>query len=116
MDPLIVLIMVNLRGYFLKTCIYVHGNVIGSDEGIKLGSTDSKLLGAILEHINGITLGLDVGTNMGYLDGSNDCTNYGTLEGLLLGDSPVYTDGNVFGSDEDIKLELSDGKVLVTVI
>ena len=74
------------------------------------------MLGTIFVNVYEIKRGLDVGTNMGYLDGSNDCTNYGTLEGLFLGDSPVYTDGNVFGSDEDIKLELSDGKVLVTVI
>ena len=55
-----VLIMVNLRGCCSKTCMYVHDKVLGSDIGIKLGSTDSKVLGAILKHINGIILGIDV--------------------------------------------------------
>ena len=32
----------------------------GSDEGIKLGSTDSKVLGTILGNVDEITLGLDI--------------------------------------------------------
>ena len=43
--------------------------MIGYDEGIKLGYSDSKLLGTLLGNIYGITLGLDFGTDMGYLDG-----------------------------------------------
>ena len=41
---------------------------------------------------------------MGSLYGSIDSSKDGKLEGLLLGDSLVYTDGNVFGSCEGIKL------------
>ena len=44
--------------------------MIGSDEGTKLVSTDSKMFGTILGNVNGIVLGLDVGTEMGSLDGS----------------------------------------------
>ena len=36
--------------------------VISSDEGIKLVYTDGKVLATILVNVNGITLGLDVGT------------------------------------------------------
>ena len=48
------------------------GKVIGSDECIKLGSTDGKFLGTILGNVDGIILGLDVGTELVYLDGSFD--------------------------------------------
>ena len=36
--------------------------VLGSDEGIKLGSSGGKLLVIIPVNVDGITLGLDVGT------------------------------------------------------
>ena len=39
-----------------------YGKVLGSDEGIKMGSTDSKVLGNILGYIDGITLVIDVRT------------------------------------------------------
>ena len=78
---------------------YIYGKVIVSDKGIKMGSTDSKVLGNILENIDEITLGLDVGTEMGCLDRPFDGSNYGKFEVLLLGDSMVYTDGKVLGSD-----------------
>ena len=45
------------------------GKFIGYDEGIKLGSTDGKVLGTILESVDEITLGLDIGTYLGFLDG-----------------------------------------------
>ena len=34
----------------------------------------------------------------------------------MIGDSLGSTDGKVLGSDEGIKLEISDGKVLVTIL
>ena len=46
------------------------GKVLVSNEGIKLVSTDGKVLGTILINVYGITLGTDVGTEMGSLDGS----------------------------------------------
>ena len=70
----------------------------------------------ILGNINGITLGLDVGTELGYLDVSVDGYNYGKIEGLLLGGSLVYTNLKVLVSDECIKLGLSYGKVLSTIL
>ena len=51
---------------------YTDGKVPGSDEGIKLGSTYGKVLGTILVNLDGITLGIYVGTDMGYLDVSFD--------------------------------------------
>ena len=39
--------------------------MIGYDEGITLGYTDSEVLGTILVNLDIITLGIDVGT---YLD------------------------------------------------
>ena len=41
---------------------YNDGKFHGSDEGIKLGFTDVKVLGTILGNLYGIILGLDVGT------------------------------------------------------
>ena len=41
-----------------------------SDEGIKLGLVDDKVCGTLPENVDGITLGLDVGTDPGSLDGS----------------------------------------------
>ena len=38
------------------------------------------------------------------------------LEGLLIGDSLVYTDGIVLSSDEGIKLELSGDNVIGTIL
>ena len=56
MYPLIILIMASLRDYFLEVhwdllmvnLGYIDGKVLGSDEGIKLGSTDVEVLGTIL--------------------------------------------------------------------
>ena len=55
--------------------------MLGSDEGIKLGSTDGKVLSTIRVNVDGIILGLDVGTELGSLDGSVDGFNDGKLEG-----------------------------------
>ena len=43
------------------------------------------MLGTIIVNVDVITLGLDVVTYMGYLDGYLDDSNDGKLEGLLLG-------------------------------
>ena len=74
--------------------------MFGSDKGIKLGSTDGKVLGTVLVNIDGITLVLDIGTELGFLDGSFDGSNDGKLEVLFLGDSMGSTNGKVLGSDE----------------
>ena len=58
--------------------------MIGSDEGIKLRSTVGKVLGTILVYVDGITLEIDVGTELGSLDGSFDGYNDDNIEGLLL--------------------------------
>ena len=42
--------------------------VLGSDEGINLILSDGKVIGTILVDVDGITLGIDVGTDMGPLD------------------------------------------------
>ena len=60
------------------------GKVLGYDEGIKLGSTDGKVFGTILGNVYRITLGIDIGTELGFLDGSFDALNADKLEGLLF--------------------------------
>ena len=83
---------------------YIDGKVLGSDEGIKLESTDGKVLGTILGDVYAITLGLNIVSELVSLAGSFDGSNYCKLEGLLLGESLVSTDGKVLVSDEGIKL------------
>ena len=72
---------------------YTGGKVLGCDEGIKLGSTDGKFFCALLGILDGISLGLYVGTDIVYLGGSFDGSNYGNLEVSLIGESLGYTDG-----------------------
>ena len=38
--------------------------MLGSDEGIKLGYSGGKVIDTILIHVDGITLGIDIGTDM----------------------------------------------------
>ena len=65
---------------------YTYGKVLGSDKGIKLGYTDGKVLGNILGNVDGITLGIDVVTNMGYLDVSFDGSDDIKIDVLFIGD------------------------------
>ena len=83
---------------------YNHGKVLGSDEGIKMGSTDGKAFGTILGNVDRITLGINIGTDLGFLDVSFDCSNEGKLEGLFLRDLLGSTDGKVLGCDEGTAL------------
>ena len=59
--------------------------MLGSDEVIKLGSTDGKFIGTILVNVDGITLGIGVGTDLGSLYGSFDGYKDGRIDGLFLG-------------------------------
>ena len=43
------------------------------------------MLVTIIGNLDRITLGIDVGTELGYLDGSFDSSNDGKLESLFLG-------------------------------
>ena len=91
----------NLEGLLLGgSLVYTDGKVLGSDEGIKLESTDGKCFVTILGNVDRITLWLNIGTNLGFLDGSFDGSNEGRLEKLLLGDPMVSTDVKLFRSDE----------------
>ena len=83
--------------------------MLGSDEGIKLVISDFKVLGTILGNVYVITLALDVGTDMGSLYGSFDFSNCGMLEGLFIGDSLIFTDNKMIGSDEGVHLGLYYG-------
>ena len=78
-------------------CLLVstYGKVLFSDEGIKLVLFDGKLLVTILGNVDDITIEIDVGTDLGSLDGSLGGSNDVNLEGLLLVDSLVYTGGKV---------------------
>ena len=90
--------------------------MIGSDESNKLGSTDGKVIGTILGDVYRIALVIYVRTELGSLDVSIYGSNDGKLEGLLIGYSLEYTDGEVLVSDEGIKMRLSGGKVLGIII
>ena len=90
--------------------------MLGSDEGIKLGLSGGKVLGTILGNVYVITLDIDIGTYLGYLDGSLDGYNYVNIEILLLKGSRLFTDRKVIGSDEGIKLRSTYGEVIGTIL
>ena len=92
------------------------GKVIGFDKDMNLGFYDGKVLDTILVNVYGITLGLDVGTELVSLDGSFDGFSYGILDGLFLADALGYTDGKVNVSDADIKLVYTDGKIIGSIL
>ena len=48
---------------------------------------DGWVFSAVFVHVDGITLGFYVGTYLDYLYGSFEGSNYGNLEGVLLGGS-----------------------------
>ena len=106
-----------IEGLFLVvTPVYSDKKVLGSDEGIKLGSTNGKLLGTILVDVDGITLGINFGTELVSLDKSVVGSNNGYIEGIYSGDSLKYTDDKVIGSDEGIKLLSIDGQVIGDIL
>ena len=74
------------------------------------------MLGNILGDVDGITLGIYVGTELGSLYVSFDGFNNGKIEGLFLENSLGCTDVTVIGSDEFIKLRSTDGKVLGNIL
>ena len=57
-----------------------------SDEIINLESTDCSFVGTIFEYLYGITLRIDVGTELVFLDGSFGVFNNGNLKRLFLRD------------------------------
>ena len=63
---------------------YIDGKVLGSDEFIKLVSTDGKVIGTIILDVYGIKLELYVGTELGSLNVSFEGSKDDMLEGLLL--------------------------------
>ena len=57
--------------------LYTDGKVLGYNEVIKLVSTDGKAFDTIFGNVDGITLVIDIGTEIGSLDGSFDILNDG---------------------------------------
>ena len=92
------------------------GKVLSSDEDIKLGLYGGKIIGTIIKNVDGITLWIDVGTELCSLDGSFDVSNDGKLQVLMLVGSLGFIDSKIFGSDEGIKLGLSVGRVLDNIL
>ena len=74
--------------------------VIGYDQGIQLGFIDGKLLGTIFGDVDGITHGLDVGTELCPSDGSFEGSNDGKFEIIIILGIFRYTDSKVLGSNE----------------
>ena len=87
-----------------------------SDEGIKLVYNNGEVIGTIPGNLYLITLGLDFGTDMDYSDVSFDGSSSGNIKGLFIGGSLGSTDSKVIGSDEGIKLGISEGKVIDTIL
>ena len=69
---------------FGGTLGYTHGKVLGSVERIELVLSVVELFGTIFGNVNEITLGIDVGTELGSLDVSFYGYNHGKFERLLL--------------------------------
>ena len=90
--------------------------MLGFDEGIKMGLSDVKAIGAILGDVYGITIGIDVGTELVSLDGPFDGSNYCKLEGLFIEESLGSTSIKVLVFDEGIKMGLSDVKAIGTIL
>ena len=80
------------------------GNVYVSDESMKPVFTDGKVIGTILGNVDGITLGIDVGTQPSSLDILFDYYNDGKLEVLQFQDSLRSTHGKVLGFVEGRQL------------
>ena len=57
------------------------------------------MLGTILLNVYGIRPGLDVGTELDFLDGSFDGSNGKRFDILLLGGTVGFADGEVLGYD-----------------
>ena len=81
--------------------------MLGSDEGIKLLLSGGKVIVTILGYVDGITLGIGVGTELAPLDGSFGGSNDDKFEGLFLGGSLGFADGKVLGYDEGVWLSFS---------
>ena len=95
---------------------YTSGKVLGSDKAIKMKVYGTAVLGTILGDVYGITLCLYVETKPRSLDEYFDGLNDGKIEGSFIGGSNGSTYDRVFGFDEGIKLELSHGIVLGTIL
>ena len=59
------------RIFILGTLESTHVRVLGSDESVKMVLSSYKVRGTIFGNVHVITLGLDVGTEIGSLDGSS---------------------------------------------
>ena len=101
-----------LRGALRPT----GGKVLGSDEVIKIGSTNGNVPGTILGNLERIILGIDVGTELGSSYVSFDGPNGGNLEGLLFWYSLRYIYVKLLGSDEGIKLRSTGVKLIGTIL
>ena len=89
--------------------------MIGSDEVINTGYTYGKVIDNMLVNVDEITLGLAVGSQLGFLDGPLEVSNDGKCEGLLIGDSLVSTDSKGINYDEGIKRLISHIKVVCII-
>ena len=73
---------------FGESLVSTDNKVIGYDEGIKMIYTGGKVLVNIPGYVYGIKLGIDIGTQLGSLDGLFYGSNDGNLEGILYGYPP----------------------------
>ena len=85
--------------------------VIGYDEGIALGSTNCEVVGTIFGDTDEIVPVHIIVTERRSLHGFCCGFNNSHIEGFFLGDFLRSTNDEVLGSDEGIKLILSDDRV-----
>ena len=53
--------------------------MLGYDKDIKMGYTGGRVIGTILGNVDRIILGIDIGTELVFLDGSLDGSNEGKI-------------------------------------
>ena len=69
-----------LRAHHLES----ESEALGSEEGMVLGT--GEVLGSTLGAANNVKIGLDDRTELGYLVGSLEGSNFGIPKGAFLGD------------------------------
>ena len=90
--------------------------MIWFDEGITMGICFGEVLGTMFVNVDGIIIGLDVGTDLASLDRYFGSYNDGKFQSLLIGNALEYTDDKMLGFDEGIKLGYIESKVNGTIL
>ena len=74
------------------------------------------MLGPVLENVDGITIEIDVESELDSLYGSSNFSYDIMLQGLLIRYSLGSIDGKMIGSNKEIKLGSTNGRVIGTIL